>query len=64
MITGDEAGFAAFVAARSAALSRTAYLLTGDHSWARGQKSSGSVPPSVGRGVLTDLCPRVYASQP
>ena len=31
MITDDEAGFDAFVQARSAALWRTAYLLTGDH---------------------------------
>lgn len=30
-MTDDEAGFNAFVAARSAALGRTAYLLTGDH---------------------------------
>lgn len=30
-MTDDEAGFTAFVAARSAALARTAYLLTGDH---------------------------------
>ena len=35
MITGDEAGFDAFVAGRSAALSRTAYLLTGDHHLAQ-----------------------------
>lgn len=35
MITGDEAGFDAFVQARSAALSRTAYLLTGDHHLAQ-----------------------------
>jgi RNA polymerase sigma-70 factor (sigma-E family) len=31
VITDDEAGFDAFVQARSAALWRTAYLLTGDH---------------------------------
>lgn len=31
----DEAGFAEFVAARQAALSRTAYLLTGDHHLAQ-----------------------------
>jgi RNA polymerase sigma-70 factor (sigma-E family) len=31
VITDDEAGFDAFVQARSAALGRTAYLLTGDH---------------------------------
>jgi RNA polymerase sigma-70 factor (sigma-E family) len=30
-MTDDEVAFNAFVAARSAALSRTAYLLTGDH---------------------------------
>ncbi len=35
MITGDEAGFDAFVQARSAALARTAYLLTGDHHLAQ-----------------------------
>lgn len=35
MITGDEAGFDAFVAGRQAALSRTAYLLTGDHHLAQ-----------------------------
>ncbi len=35
MITDDAAGFEAFVAARSAALSRTAYLLTGDHHLAQ-----------------------------
>ena len=35
MITDDEAGFGAFVAGRSAALSRTAYLLTGDHHLAQ-----------------------------
>ena len=35
MITGDEAGFAEFVAGRQAALSRTAYLLTGDHHLAQ-----------------------------
>ena len=35
VITGDEAGFDEFVAARSAALSRTAYLLTGDHHLAQ-----------------------------
>ena len=35
MITGNEAGFDEFVAARSAALSRTAYLLTGDHHLAQ-----------------------------
>lgn len=35
MITDDEAGFAEFVAARQAALSRTAYLLTGDHHLAQ-----------------------------
>ncbi len=35
MITGDEAGFAEFVAARSSALSRTAFLLTGDHHLAQ-----------------------------
>ncbi len=35
MITDDEAGFAAFVAGRGAALSRTAYLLTGDHHLAQ-----------------------------
>ena len=35
MITDDEAGFDAFVAGRSAALSRTAYLLTGDHHLAQ-----------------------------
>jgi DNA-directed RNA polymerase specialized sigma24 family protein len=33
--TSDEAGFDEFVAARSAALSRTAYLLTGDHHLAQ-----------------------------
>lgn len=31
MLTADEAGFTAFVAARSQALTRVAYLLTGDH---------------------------------
>ena len=35
MITDDEAGFTAFVAARQGALSRTAYLLTGDHHLAQ-----------------------------
>lgn len=35
MTTHDEAGFDEFVAARSAALSRTAYLLTGDHHLAQ-----------------------------
>lgn len=35
MVTEDEAGFADFVAARSGALSRTAYLLTGDHHLAQ-----------------------------
>lgn len=35
MITDDRAGFDAFVHARSAALSRTAYLLTGDHHLAQ-----------------------------
>ena len=35
MITDDEAGFDAFVHARGAALSRTAYLLTGDHHLAQ-----------------------------
>ncbi len=35
MITDDAAGFDEFVAARSAALSRTAYLLTGDHHLAQ-----------------------------
>ncbi len=35
MITDDEAGFAAFVAGRGGALSRTAYLLTGDHHLAQ-----------------------------
>lgn len=35
MGTDDEAGFAEFVAARQAALSRTAYLLTGDHHLAQ-----------------------------
>ncbi len=35
MITDDEAGFAEFVAGRQAALSRTAYLLTGDHHLAQ-----------------------------
>jgi RNA polymerase sigma-70 factor (sigma-E family) len=35
MSTQDEAGFDEFVAARSAALSRTAYLLTGDHHLAQ-----------------------------
>ncbi|WP_322920835.1 SigE family RNA polymerase sigma factor [Nocardioides renjunii] len=35
MITDDEAGFDAFVTARGAALSRTAYLLTGDHHLAQ-----------------------------
>jgi len=35
VIAGDEAGFDAFVQARSAALSRTAYLLTGDHHLAQ-----------------------------
>jgi RNA polymerase sigma-70 factor (sigma-E family) len=35
VITDDEAGFAEFVAARQAALSRTAYLLTGDHHLAQ-----------------------------
>ena len=35
MITGDEADFDAFVAGRQAALSRTAYLLTGDHHLAQ-----------------------------
>jgi RNA polymerase sigma-70 factor (sigma-E family) len=35
MVTGDEAGFAEFVAARSGALSRTACLLTGDHHLAQ-----------------------------
>lgn len=35
MITDDEAGFAEFVAARQVALSRTAYLLTGDHHLAQ-----------------------------
>lgn len=35
MITDDEAGFAEFVAARQSALSRTAYLLTGDHHLAQ-----------------------------
>ncbi len=34
-MSDDEAGFAAFVAARQAALSRTAYLLTGDHHLAQ-----------------------------
>ena len=32
MIGNDEAGFAEFVAARQAALSRTAYLLTANHA--------------------------------
>lgn len=35
MITDDRAGFDAFVRARGAALSRTAYLLTGDHHLAQ-----------------------------
>ncbi len=35
VITDDEVGFDEFVAARSAALSRTAYLLTGDHHLAQ-----------------------------
>jgi RNA polymerase sigma-70 factor (sigma-E family) len=35
VITDDRAGFDAFVHARSAALSRTAYLLTGDHHLAQ-----------------------------
>ena len=35
MITDDEAGFDAFVRARASALSRTAYLLTGDHHLAQ-----------------------------
>ncbi|GAA5113514.1 SigE family RNA polymerase sigma factor [Alloalcanivorax gelatiniphagus] len=35
MNTGDETGFAEFVAARQSALSRTAYLLTGDHHLAQ-----------------------------
>ncbi len=35
MITDDEVGFDEFVAARSSALSRTAYLLTGDHHLAQ-----------------------------
>ena len=35
MISDDEAGFAEFVAARQTALSRTAYLLTGDHHLAQ-----------------------------
>lgn len=35
MSTSDEAGFDEFVAARSVALSRTAYLLTGDHHLAQ-----------------------------
>jgi RNA polymerase sigma-70 factor (sigma-E family) len=35
VITADEAGFDAFVAGRQAALSRTAYLLTGDHHLAQ-----------------------------
>jgi RNA polymerase sigma-70 factor (sigma-E family) len=35
VITDDEAGFAEFVAGRQAALSRTAYLLTGDHHLAQ-----------------------------
>ena len=35
MITDDEAGFAEFVAGRQSALSRTAYLLTGDHHLAQ-----------------------------
>ena len=35
MTTNDAAGFDEFVAARSAALSRTAYLLTGDHHLAQ-----------------------------
>ncbi|CAM3569738.1 SigE family RNA polymerase sigma factor [Nocardioides zeicaulis] len=35
MSTDDEAGFTDFVAARQAALSRTAYLLTGDHHLAQ-----------------------------
>ena len=35
MTTSDETGFDEFVAARSAALSRTAYLLTGDHHLAQ-----------------------------
>jgi RNA polymerase sigma-70 factor (sigma-E family) len=34
-MTGDEAGFDAFVAGRQAALSPTAYLLTGDHHLAQ-----------------------------
>lgn len=34
MLTADEAGFTAFVAARSSALLRVAYLLTGDHGHA------------------------------
>jgi RNA polymerase sigma-70 factor (sigma-E family) len=35
VITDDEAGFAEFVAGRQATLSRTAYLLTGDHHLAQ-----------------------------
>jgi len=35
VITSDETGFDEFLAARSAALSRTAYLLTGDHHLAQ-----------------------------
>ena len=35
MVTDDESGFDAFVQARGAALSRTAYLLTGDHHLAQ-----------------------------
>lgn len=35
MITDDEAGFDEFVAARSGALTRTAYLLTSDHHLAQ-----------------------------
>ena len=35
MLTDDEAGFDEFVAARTGALTRTAYLLTGDHHLAQ-----------------------------
>ena len=44
VITGDEAGFDEFVAGRQVALSRTAYLLTGDHHLAQDLVQAQTAP--------------------
>ena len=58
-MTDAEAEFNAFVAARTAALSRTAYLLTGDHHLAEDLLRWLEGRPVVARGLLAQLAGRL-----